>query len=63
MKIYINGNFYDKQNAKISVFDHGLLYGDGVFEGIRVYNSHIFRLDQHIDRLYAGVKMLKIPHR
>jgi len=60
MKVYINGKFYDKQNAKISVFDHGLLYGDGVFEGIRVYNRHIFRLDQHIDRLYESAKTIAL---
>jgi branched-chain amino acid aminotransferase len=52
MKIYIDGEFYEKENAKISVFDHGLLYGDGVFEGIRFYNGRVFRLHEHIDRLY-----------
>ena len=52
MKIYIDGEFYEKENAKISVFDHGLLYGDGVFEGIRFYNGRVFRLAEHIDRLY-----------
>ncbi len=52
MKIYIDGEFYEKENAKISVFDHGLLYGDGVFEGIRFYNGRVFRLEEHIDRLY-----------
>jgi branched-chain amino acid aminotransferase len=52
MKIYIDGEFYEKENAKISVFDHGLLYGDGVFEGIRFYNERVFRLEEHIDRLY-----------
>lgn len=63
MKIYINGKFYSKENAKISVFDHGLLYGDGVFEGIRSYNCLVFKLDEHIDRLYesAHTIMLKIP--
>lgn len=63
MKIYINGKFYDKENAKISVFDHGLLYGDGVFEGIRVYNRLVFKLNEHIDRLYESAHsiMLKIP--
>ncbi|MDD5644783.1 MAG: branched-chain-amino-acid transaminase [bacterium] len=61
--IYVNGEFYSKGNAKISVFDHGLLYGDGVFEGIRVYNGKIFKLREHIDRLYesANTLMLKIP--
>ena len=63
MKVYINGKFYSKQNAKISVFDHGYLYGDGVFEGIRVYNKLIFKLKEHIDRLYesAHTLMLNIP--
>lgn len=63
MKIYINGKFYDKENAKISVFDHGLLYGDGVFEGIRSYNRLVFKLNEHIDRLFESAKsiMLKIP--
>lgn len=63
MKVYINGKFYEKNAAKISVFDHGLLYGDGVFEGIRVYNRLIFKLQEHIDRLYESGHsiMLKIP--
>jgi len=63
MKIYINGKFYDKDNAKISVFDHGLLYGDGVFEGIRSYNRRVFKLSEHIDRLLESAQsiMLKIP--
>src|SRR6185295_14326487 len=49
--IWIDGQYCDKANAKISVFDHGLLYGDGVFEGIRVYNRRVFRLNKHLDRL------------
>ena len=63
LKIYINGKYYDKKDAKISVFDHGLLYGDGVFEGIRSYNRLVFKLKEHIDRLYESAKsiMLKIP--
>lgn len=63
MKIYIDGQFYDRENAKISVFDHGLLYGDGVFEGIRAYNGRVFRLEQHIDRLFDSAKaiLLTIP--
>jgi len=63
MKVYINGKFYDKEEAKISVFDHGLLYGDGVFEGIRSYNHRVFKLKEHIDRLYNSAKaiMLEIP--
>jgi branched-chain amino acid aminotransferase len=63
MKIYIDGKFYDKEHAKISVFDHGLLYGDGVFEGIRAYNRRVFKLKEHIVRLYESAHsiMLKIP--
>lgn len=63
MKIYINGKFYNKNNAKVSVFDHGLLYGDGVFEGIRSYNRRVFKLSEHIDRLLESAQsiMLKIP--
>mgnify|MGYP003392437088 CR=1 FL=1 len=63
MKIYINGKFYEKESAKISVFDHGLLYGDGVFEGIRSYRRRVFKLKEHIDRLFESAQsiMLKIP--
>lgn len=63
MKIYINGKFYEKENARISVFDHGLLYGDGVFEGIRSYNRRVFKLKEHIDRLFESAQsiMLEIP--
>ena len=52
MKIYIDGAFYSQADAKISVFDHGLLYGDGIFEGIRFYDGRVFKLEEHIDRLY-----------
>jgi len=63
MKVYINGKFYEKNEAKISVFDHGLLYGDGVFEGIRSYDRLVFKLREHIDRLYESAQsiMLKVP--
>ena len=63
MKIYIDGKFYGKDEAKISVFDHGLLYGDGIFEGIRIYNGKVFKLAEHIDRLYEGAQaiMMAIP--
>lgn len=63
LKIYINGQILPQEEARISVFDHGLLYGDGVFEGIRAYNGKIFTLDQHLDRLYnsATAIALKIP--
>ena len=59
-KIFINGKFYDKPDAKISVYDHGLLYGDGVFEGIRVYNGKIFRADDHIRRLFDSAKATRL---
>jgi branched-chain amino acid aminotransferase len=61
--IYIDGSFYQKEEAKISVYDHGLLYGDGVFEGIRIYNGRIFRLREHLERLYDSARaiMLSIP--
>lgn len=58
MKIYLDGEFYDKENAKISVFDHGLLYGDGVFEGIRFYGGRVFRLGEHMDRLYDSARAI-----
>jgi len=63
MKIFMDGRFVDKADAKVSVFDHGLLYGDGVFEGIRVYSGRIFRLEQHLARLFDSAKaiMLTIP--
>lgn len=62
-KVYINGKLFDKSEAKVSVFDHGLLYGDGVFEGIRAYSGRVFRLKQHVDRLYESAKgiHLEIP--
>ncbi len=63
LKIYINGQIVPQEDAKISVFDHGLLYGDGVFEGIRAYHGKIFTLDEHLDRIYdsATAISLKIP--
>ena len=60
MKIYLNGKLVEKQDAKVSVFDHGFLYGDGAFEGIRAYHSRVFRLKQHIDRLYETMHTLMI---
>jgi branched-chain amino acid aminotransferase len=57
-KIYINGKLLDKANATISVYDHGLLYGDGVFEGIRIYGGRVFRLPQHIERLYDSARTI-----
>jgi branched-chain amino acid aminotransferase len=63
MKAYLNGNFVDEGEAKVSVFDHGFLYGDGVFEGIRAYNRRVFKLREHMERLYESAKAidLQIP--
>lgn len=63
LQIYINGTYYDKENAKISVYDHGLLYGDGVFEGMRAYSGTVFKLREHMDRLYESARAicLQIP--
>jgi branched-chain amino acid aminotransferase len=63
MKVYVDGKFYDEAEAKISVFDHGLLYGDGIFEGIRAYHGRIFKLKEHLDRLFYSAKaiLLTIP--
>lgn len=58
MTIYIDGDFYAEADAKISVFDHGLLYGDGVFEGIRFYNGRVFRLDEHLARLWESARAI-----
>jgi branched-chain amino acid aminotransferase len=60
LKIWLNGKLVDEADAKISVFDHGLLYGDGVFEGIRVYNSKVFELEAHIDRLYDSALGIRL---
>lgn len=63
LKVYINGKLYKKEDARISVFDHGLLYGDGVFEGLRSYGGKVFRLEQHLDRLWESARAicLEIP--
>jgi len=63
MKIFIDGKYYSERDAKVSVFDHGLLYGDGVFEGIRAYHGRVFKLKEHIDRLFYSAKaiLLEIP--
>jgi branched-chain amino acid aminotransferase len=65
VKIYVDGKYYDGEDARVSVFDHGLLYGDGVFEGIRVYHGNVFKLKEHIRRLYqsANAIALEIPMR
>src|SRR5436190_24356244 len=63
MKVFIDGKYYSERDAKVSVFDHGFLYGDGVFEGIRAYNGRVFKLSEHIDRLFYSSQaiMLKLP--
>jgi branched-chain amino acid aminotransferase len=63
LKVYINGKLFDKEDAKVSVYDHGLLYGDGIFEGLRSYSGKVFRLQQHLDRLWASARAicLEIP--
>ncbi|MDD3977957.1 MAG: branched-chain-amino-acid transaminase, partial [Methanomicrobium sp.] len=60
MIIYMDGEYLPKEEAKVSVFDHGLLYGDGVFEGIRAYNGRVFRLNEHLDRLYDSAKTIDL---
>ncbi len=63
LKVYINGTLFDKDDAKISVYDHGLLYGDGVFEGMRSYSGKVFRIEDHLDRLWKSARaiFLEIP--
>ena len=63
MIVYLDGQYVDSTNAKVSVFDHGLLYGDGIFEGIRIYGGNIYRLDEHLERLEYSAKalMLTVP--
>ena len=63
LKVHVNGKLVDKEDATVSVFDHGLLYGDGVFEGIRSYEGKVFRLQQHLDRLWDSARAiwLEIP--
>jgi branched-chain amino acid aminotransferase len=65
MNIFINGKYFSERNARVSVFDHGLLYGDGIFEGIRAYHGRVFKLKEHIDRLFCSAKaiLLAIPMR
>ena len=60
MKVYINGKYYEKDDAKVSVFDHGFLYGDGIFEGIRLYKGNVFKLPKHIDRLFRSAKAISL---
>jgi len=58
--IYYNGEFVPKDKATVSIYDHGFLYGDGVFEGIRAYNGRVFKLDEHVDRLYDSAKAIAL---
>jgi branched-chain amino acid aminotransferase len=60
LKVYISGKLYDKEDAKVSVYDHGLLYGDGVFEGIRSYSGRVFRLERHLERLYLSARAIRL---
>src|SRR5438874_590641 len=62
-QIYVDGKFYSEGEAKVSVFDHGLLYGDGIFEGVRFYNGRVFRLEEHLERLWDSARsiLLEIP--
>ncbi len=59
-RVYIGGKLHEKADAKVSVFDHGLLYGDGVFEGLRAYNGRVFKLDEHVDRLYDSARAIHL---
>jgi branched-chain amino acid aminotransferase len=59
-KVWINGTYHDKLDAKVSVYDHGLLYGDGVFEGLRIYSKTVFKLKEHIDRLYESAQAIAL---
>ncbi len=59
-KVYVDGQLYPKSEAKVSVFDHGLLYGDGIFEGIRVYSGRIFRFKEHMDRLFESARIIRL---
>lgn len=61
--VYFNGEFVGEEDAKVSIFDHGVLYGDGIFEGIRAYNGRVFRLDEHLDRLYESAKSILLDIR
>ena len=59
-KIWLNGSFVDSSDAKVSVYDHGLLYGDGCFEGIRIYNGKIFKLRSHLKRLFESAQAIRL---
>src|SRR5688500_1403978 len=59
-RIYVDGKWVPREKAKLSVFDHGVLYGDGVFEGIRAYDGHVFRLEEHLNRLYRSARLISL---
>src|SRR3981081_241695 len=59
-RVWINGKYFDKADARINVYDHGFLYGDGVFEGIRVYSGRVFLLPEHLDRLYERARAIRL---
>ncbi len=61
MKVWLDGNLVDRENAKLSVFDHGTLYGDGVFEGIRIYDGKIFQCEAHLERLFNSARCIRLP--
>ena len=63
MKVFIDGALVPESRAKVSVFDHGLLYGDGVFEGIRAYNGRVFKLEEHVERLYNSAQAIGAENR
>lgn len=60
MKVFLNGKFVDESEATVSVFDHGILYGDGIFEGIRAYDGYVYKLDEHLERLYDSAKAIRL---
>ena len=60
MKVWLDGKLVDEENARISVFDHGILYGDGVFEGIRIYGGRIFQCEPHVNRLYDSARRIRL---
>ncbi len=60
MKVYLDGKFVPEEEAKVSIFDHGLLYGDGIFEGIRAYNGYVFKLEEHLDRMYDSARGIRL---
>ncbi len=62
MQIYLNNKFYQSEKAKVSIFDHGFLYGDGIFETLRTYNGKVFKIDEHIERLFHSDKSITLQN-